>query len=124
MKYTILAILAILANTASAHEFTPTYPELKPSYVRGVLVTTMRLFNRREDVQFYELSVHDAEWNPIPFATTDKIIKVDYLSTAVIDIYIRQSDEIKVEYICSTSKLRKEDVESTGISSRICSRVK
>ena len=109
---------------ANSHEFTPTYPTLNHSYVDGVMVTQMRLFNKRDDVEFYEISVFDGEWNRIPFASESRIIKVEYLKTKFFDVYIRESDMEKAEYICTQSKLKKKDVQSTGISSRICSRIK
>lgn len=124
MKYYIMFVLAILANVANSHEFTPTYPTLQRSYVDGVMVTQMRLFNKRSDVEFYEISVYDFEWNRLPFASESRIIKVGYLKTKFFDVYIRESDMKRAEYICTQSKLKKEDVQSTGISSRICSRIK
>lgn len=128
MKYIIGFVvfwsMIVLANIANSHEFTPTYPKLKRSYVDGVMVTQMRLFNKRSDVEFYEISVYDVEWNRLPFASESRIIKVGYLKTKFFDIYIRESDMEMAEYICTQSKLKKEDVQSTGISSRICSRIK
>lgn len=121
LKY-ILAVA--LCTSATAHELTPTYPELKPSYVDNVLVTKMKLWNRRNDVEYYELSVLDENMNPLPFASTDKIVQVGYLEHKSIDVYIRESDKDKAEFICTTSKQLKEDVKSTGIKSMICSRIK
>ena len=66
----------------------------------------------------------DDQWNPVPFATPNKIIRLGFLETKTFDVYIRDKDVDRVEYICSTSKQLKEDVQSTGIKSRICSRVK
>jgi len=114
----------LLANTAYAHEFTPTYPVFRNSYVDNVLVTTMKLFNKRQDVQYYEIEVFDAEWNPIAYATESRIVEVPYLNNKTFDIYVRQSDFDNIEYICTRSRLKREDVQSTGISSKICSRVK
>ena len=51
-----------MSGEASAHSFVPTYPELKPSYVEGILYTTMSLFNARKDVEYYEFGVFNAEW--------------------------------------------------------------
>lgn len=122
-KIKYLAV-ALICSSATAHELTPTYPELKPSFVSNVLVTTMKLWNRRNDVEYYEISVLDENMNNIPFATVDKIIKVGYLEHKSIDIYIRESDKNIAEFICTTSKQLKEDVKSTGIMSMICSRIK
>ena len=117
-------MLMLLATTANAHEFTPTYPVFRNSYVDNVLVTTMKLFNKRQDVQYYEIGVFDAEWRTMEFATESRIIKVPYLSNKTFNVYIRKHDVDKVEYVCTRSKLKREDVQSTGISSKICSRVK
>lgn len=124
MRLKMLTVALFITGSATAHEMTPTYPKLVPSYVDGVNVTTMEIWNRRSDVSFYAIGVYDEEWNPIPFATTDKIIQVNYLDKKQFKIYIREVDLDKVEYICTISKLTKDDVTSTGISSKICSRVR
>ena len=84
----------------------------------------MVLFNRRNDVEYYELGVYDAEWNPVPFTSTSKLIKVAYLETKRIDVYVRNSDRKRVVYICTISKLSTNTKDTTLISSRICSKVK
>lgn len=117
-------VLAILANIGYAHEMTPTYPKFKTSFVENVSVTTMKFWNRRSDVNYYEIGVFDEEWNALPFASESRIIKVDYLEHKDFDVYIRRKDLDNVEYICTTSKLLKEQVTSTGVKSMICSRVK
>ena len=109
---------------ASAHEFTPTYPKLKQSYVEGVLYTTMTLFNKRTDVQYYELGVFDAEWNKIPFAVQEDIMLIKHLETKEIDVFIREKDKDEAVYICSKSKLVIEGNSKTSLSSRICSKIK
>jgi len=119
---TITAAL-LISSSAAAHEMTPTYLEFKPSYVEGVYVTTVDLWNRRNDVEYYEISVLDKMWNRIPFATRDRIVKLPYLNKEKIDIYIKQNDIEDVEFVCTSSKQLKSDVESTGIRSMICSRI-
>jgi hypothetical protein len=108
----------------SAHEMTPTYPEFTPSYMEGVLVTTLNLYNRRDDVQYYEIGVFGGEWEPMKFASTDKVIKIDHLETKTFEVYIREKDKDKVVYICTISKLQKENVGASAISSKICSKIK
>ena len=54
----------------------------------------------------------------------NKIINISYLGKTDIEIYIRNKDVDRVEYICTTSKLLKDDPRSTGVMSKICSRVK
>ena len=125
MKLFVIALLMGLCGYANAHQFTPTYPKLEPSYVEGILQAKMVLFNRRSDVEYYELGVYDGEWNPVPFTSNSKLIQIRYLETKRIDVYIRNSDRNRVVYICTSSKLAKDGSEtSTLISSRICSKVK
>lgn len=107
---------------AFAHEMTPTYPKWQLSYLDGLLVTEMEMFNKRSDVDYYEIAVFDEKWNPIPFVSSYKVYKVEYLSRVKFEIYIRERDRLRAEYICSKSKLRNED--KTSISSMICSRFK
>jgi len=124
MKYMVLAAAVLFGSMAAAHELTPTYPKFNPSYLSGVSVTRMKLWNRREDVSYYELALYDEQWKPLPFATTNRLIQLEYLQSKSFEVYVRDSDLEKLEYICTTSKLLKDDVDSTGITSRICSRVK
>ena len=39
----------------------------------------MLLFNRRQDVKYFEVEVTDEDFNPIPFASDNKIYRADYL---------------------------------------------
>lgn len=123
MKYILLLFLSY-CNLAFAHQFTPTYPRLDPSYLDGVLVTRMELFNSRNDVEYYELSVYDAEWNSVPFATEDKIVNIEYLRRKTIEIYIRENDKNRAVYICSKSKIIPSNGQIAVVSSRICSKIK
>lgn len=107
-----------------AHEMTPTYIDLKPSYVDGVSVTTMKLFNRREDVEYYTIEVFTFDWEPIPFASEYKTINIGFNKTKFFDVYIRSNDVDKVVYICTQSKLFKGTDQITLITSRICSKIK
>ena len=117
-------VLLLLSWSAYSHEFTPTYPELQPSYVQGVLKVEMQLFNRRDDVFYYELSVRDKNSVDLPFATQEKIVQVRYLQTKTIEIYVREKDRDQVVYICSQSKLNKGAKAASAISSTICSKIK
>ena len=122
MKY-ILTAVAFFCTSATAHEMTPTYLDMKPSYVDGVYVTTIDLWNRRNDVEYYDISVLDKDWNKLSFATRDRIVKLTYLNRKKIDIYIKEEDVRFVEFICTSSKQLKSDVKSTGVKSMICSRI-
>lgn len=120
----VLAVALSAAKTSFAHEWTPTYPKFEASFVEGIAVTQMNIFNRREDISFYEIDIYDADWNPIPFATKSKIVEVKYLEQKNIEIYIREKDCDDIEYICSRSKILKKDSAQAGINSRICSRLR
>jgi len=119
-----LVLLLVMSGYASAHEFTPTYPKLKNSYVEGVLYTTMTLFNMRKDVEYYEFGVFNAEWEKVPFAMQNKVMRFKHLEKKKVDIYIREKDKEEVVYICSKSKLIVTGRAKTSVSSRICSKVK
>ena len=114
----------LVSFPALAHEMTPTYPKLSPSHLDNVYKTTMEMFNKRADVEYYEIGVFDKEWNPIPFVTSYRIIKLRYQGHVTFDIYIRKEDVSRAEYVCSVSKLRKDSSVKTAISSRICSKFK
>jgi hypothetical protein len=125
MKALLIALmLAFMGSAVYAHEMTPTYPKLEPSHIDGVLKTTMQMFNKREDVEFYEIGVFDKDFKPVPFVSSYQVVKIRYLGHVTFDIYIRGTDRDKAVYICSRSKLRKEDISRTAISSRICSKIK
>lgn len=124
MKTFIVAVVSLLmSTTANAHEWTPTYPKFSPSFLEGVVTTTMTLFNKRKDIEYYEVSVFDKDWKTIPFATNYKIVNVPYLGRKTIKIYLREIDCDRIEYICTSSKRVLEDSVSSGIDSRICSKV-
>ena len=111
-------------NVAIAHEMVPTYPKWRVSSYENVLVTTIEMFNKREDVDYYEIGVFDKNFNPVPFVSSYKIMKLDYLKHVIFDVYIGKEDAYHAYYICSKSKLRKEDTTRTAVSSKICSRFK
>tara|TARA_R100000353_G_scaffold35952_4_gene28652 strand:+ start:3971 stop:4345 length:375 start_codon:yes stop_codon:yes gene_type:complete len=124
MKYFISAVVAaFMVTTAHAHEWTPTYPKFEPSFMDGIVVTKMKLFNKRKEVEYYAIDVYDEEWNPVPFAASEQLIEVGYLEQKQIDIYIREVDCDRIEYICTTSRLLVDNELSSGINSRICSKV-
>lgn len=88
------------------------------------MYTKMELFNRRQDVEYYELGVFDKDWKALPFATENKIIHVNYLQSKLVNVYIRREDLNKVTFICTDSRHKKENTQITIISSQICSKVK
>jgi len=124
IRYVMIWTLMVFVSSAHAHEMVPTYPKFTPSFMDGLNKTTMTMFNKRTDVEYYEVAVFDNEWNPIPFVSKYKVYKIPYLSTVTFDIYVKKNDTNRVVYICSKSKLRTADISRTAIKSRICSKVK
>jgi activator of HSP90 ATPase len=120
----VIALMIVLSCSANAHQFLPTYPKFQNSFVEGVVYTKMELFNKRKEIVFYELGVFDGDWNSITFATESKIIRVNYLETKYINVYIKKEDLKRAVYICTESKIKKEDIQATSIASKICSKIK
>lgn len=125
MKYIITLIAFVFAFSANAHEMVPTYPKLEPSYMgENLVTTTMTMFNKRPEVEYYEFGVFTENWEPIPFVSKYKIWKIPYLSTVTVEIFMNKNDAKNAVYICSQSKLRKIDLTRTAVASRICSKFK
>jgi hypothetical protein len=124
MKKLCISFFAVLLSVSSAiaHELTPTYFVPKPSLYRNVSLIQMSLFNRREDIQYYEITAFDEEWNPIKFVSKENIINVKYLETKNIELYFRNNDLDRLTYICTKSLIVKDSIESSGVTSRICSK--
>jgi hypothetical protein len=122
LKYFIVGLM--LALPAYGHEMVPTYPRLEQSHMDNVLKATMKMFNKRADVEYYEVGVFDKDFNPIPFVTAYNVFKLEYLGHVTFDIYIRAQDKDRAVYVCSKSKLRKDSNTKTAISSKICSKFK
>ena len=122
--YRPVILWALLSSIVAAHEMTPTYPKWKMSFIPSAKMTSMEVFNKRADVQWYQIGVFDENWNSIPFVTRYKIIRVKYLSRVKFDIYVNENDANRTEYVCSTSKLRGNDDFKPIVESKICSRFK
>ena len=103
---------------------TPTYPKFKDSFMDGLLVTEMEIFNKRRDVEYYEVGVFDKDFKAIPFVSSYTVYKVDYLQTVSVEIYVRRKDEPQITYICSRSKVLEQRVSNTSIASTICSKIR
>jgi hypothetical protein len=123
-KLLIVFTLLFLSVPLVAHEMVPTYPKWERGIYPGILSTTVEIFNKRKDVEYYEIGLFDKDWNPVYFVADYKVIQLKYLSSASIDIYIAKEEKDRVEYVCSRSKIRKSNETRTAISSRICSRFK
>jgi len=120
-----LAVAAAASGPAMAHELTPTYPELTPSYVPGVWSTHVVLWNARQEIDFYKVDVLDSDMNPVSFiATGGDLKKVDYLNRAHIEIFVREEDKDKATYICTESKLKRGSAQRSLVASKVCSKIK
>ena len=128
--YRSVILCLLLCSNVLAHEMIPTYPKWQASYISGVQKATMKMVNKRADVEWYEISVFDESWKPIPFVlhstgtTRYKLLKIDYLSHRKFDVYINAKDSERTEYICSTSKLSGDSNNKPMIESKICSKFK
>lgn len=120
----LLVLLCIFSGPAYAHQWTPTYPKWESSYVDGVVSVKMELFNSRKDVEWYGVQVLDADMEPVPFVTSEKIMNVPHLKKKQVEVYVRKKDIERAVYICSVSKLLKEQRSRAAVASRICSKAK
>ena len=118
-------ILWCLSTSVFAHEWTPTYPKLSQSFMEGILVAKMEIFNSRKDINYYEISVWDENWNKLQFSIGGtSIVYVKHLQRKSVEVYVRDKDRDIVTYICSRSKSLIDEEGITFVSSRICSKVK
>ena len=120
IKVLLSLIVVTLSSAVYAHEMTPTYPVFTQSYMNGVSVTTMNLFNKRKDVAYYEIGVFTSKWEPVAFVSQYTVIPMLYLDTISFDVYVATHTLSSVEYICSISQLK----AGATVTSKICSRVK
>lgn len=115
-------ILLYVSGYASAHELTPTYPELKTTFVKGVLSTKLKMWNARADVEYYKIEVTNAFWNDVPFITEERIFKLGYMQRREIEIFL--PEDTTAQYICTRSMLEKGSKSRSIISSKVCSKIK
>jgi len=124
MRAFIILLLVLNGGYASAHQWTPTYPKLKPSHVTGVYTTKMELFNSRKEIRYYSVGVFDKDWNKVPFVTSPSILRISYLDKRLVDIYLHKKHKNKAHYICSRSKILSSVRDPSIIASRIFSKIK
>lgn len=120
----ISLFLLLISFSSYSHEMTPTYPKFKDSFMDGLLVTEMEIFNKRSDVSYYEIGVFDKDFQPIPFVSSFTVYEVNYLKKVKFEVYIRLKDEPQVTYICSRSRVLEQKVSNTNVTSTICSKIK
>ena len=71
-----------------------------------------KVLENQSNEKYYEISVHDIEWNKIPFHSSKKIMKLEHLEHVDFEVNIRKSDLDRIEFICTTSKHLKSDTTS------------
>ena len=119
-----VVLCLLLSGAVLSHEMTPTYPKWEITAIEDVKKTTMRLWNSREDVGYYEIGLFDESWKPIPFVTAYRILPVKYLKEVNFDVYVTENNIPKARYICSLSKLRSSNESKTLLATKICSKFK
>ena len=124
MRFVMAVIGCLLCAQVSAHQWTPTYPKIEPSFVSGIYQAKMYLWNSRKDVSYYTFEVFDEDFKPVPFATGQRTIQLDYLKKKEVVIYFKEADYLRSVYICSRSMILQQDTTATVISSRICSKIR
>jgi|TARA_B110000046_G_scaffold108236_1_gene115619 hypothetical protein len=124
MRILIILVLVLTGGYVSAHQWTPTYPKLKPSHITGVYTTKMELFNARKEISYYSIGVFDKDWKKVPFASTPSLLKVSYLDKRFVEVYLHKNHKNKAHYICSRSKILSSVKDPSIIASRICSKIK
>jgi len=122
--YRSVILLALLCSSVVAHDMTPTYPKWKMAFIPTAKMTSIQIFNKRNDIEWYEIKVFDKEWNALPFFTRHKILNVKYLSRVKFDLYMSNGYAEYAKYVCSTSKLRGKNSFEPTVESRICSKFK
>lgn len=122
--FVISSLLVMLTGVGNAHQLTPTYPKFESTFMNNIVMTQVELFNTRKEVNYYELTAFDKNWNPINFVTNDRIVKINHLETKKIDVYIKKSDLKNIGYICTESKFEKDRKQLYVVSTKICSKIK
>lgn len=123
MRFVMVVLGCLLCAQVNAHQWTPTYPKVTGSFVPGIYQAKMYLWNNRKDVSYYTFEVFDEDFQPVPFATAERTLQLDYLKKKEVVIYFREADYLRSVYICSRSMILQGDVSRTVISSRICSKI-
>jgi len=115
-------LLLFVSGYASAHELTPTYPELRSSYMNDVYEVKLKMWNARGDVEYYKIEVTDEDWNDVPFITTEKVFRLKHFGRRDISIFL--PSDTTATYICTRSMLEKGNASKSIISSKVCSKIK
>ena len=118
-----LVIATLLGSGVSAHEQTPAYLKKQYSTVDGIVKFELSIFNSREEVKYYQIGVFDKNFVGLPFSSKYRIMKVEYKTRVNFDVYVRKVDLDRAMYICTKSKLLKDNKSKPFVSSLICSKI-
>tara|TARA_Y100000385_G_scaffold108642_1_gene112771 strand:- start:397 stop:759 length:363 start_codon:yes stop_codon:yes gene_type:complete len=118
----LLFLLLCVSGYASAHELTPTYPELRSSYMKDIYEVNLKMWNARGDVEYYKIEVTDEDWNDVPFITREKVFRLKHFERRNIDIFL--PNDTTATYICTRSMLEKGNAQRSIVSSKVCSKIK
>ena len=125
MRYLAL-LLVLICGSATAHQWTPSHVQLRPSYVSGIHTAKMKFYNSRDDVEYYQVQVTDGQFKPIQFAISggqSDVFHVRHRQYKTIDVYVPSHEASRVVYICTRSMILKKFESTAIVSSRICSKV-
>ena len=115
-------LLLFVSGSVMAHELTPTYPELRSSYMKDVYEVKLKMWNARGDVEYYKIEVTDEDWNDVPFITNEKVFRLKHFGRRDIEIFL--PSDTTATYICTRSLLEKGNAQRSIISSKVCSKIK
>ena len=115
-------LLLFVSGSLEAHELTPTYPELRSSYMKDVYEVKLKMWNARGDVEYYKIEVTDKDWNDVPFITNEKVFRLKHFGRRDIEIFL--PSDTTATYICTRSMLEKGNASKSIISSKVCSKIK
>jgi len=124
LRYIMALVILTMCGYASSHAWTPTYPQLLPSHEKNIYRVEMLLWNSRADNFYYTFEVFDKDFIPIKFGTPERTVYVGYLERKTINIYIREIDIERAVYVCSRSRIVKQNETASLVASRICSKIK
>lgn len=116
--------LVLFSTAVSAHEMTPTYFKVTNSVYNNIYQTKLNIFNSREDQLYYQITVYDEDFNKVPFAASERLLKIEQFKKKDFELFFRRRDLDRIVYVCTESKTPKGQTQSTGVTSRICSKRK
>ena len=122
IKLSLIFAAIWFTNPVVAHQMVPShvYPEWYGDTVERVSLT---ITNMRDDVRFYKVGVYDDTFNPVVFATSEKLIELKHLERRRFEVYLRKGSSPKPRYVCTESKLIGNSSARTMVASRVCSKI-